>query len=440
MKKKQILNYAEAVQYLEDTPRFVRKNNMEDTKAFLARLGNPDRDMKILHIAGTNGKGSVCAYLRSILEEAGYSCCVFTSPHLVEPRERFLMKGSLVSEEDFYLAFCHVYELLDWEAIEQGRGYHPAFFEYLFFMGMLLFKEAAADYCILETGLGGRLDATNAIETKEAAVITRIGLDHTAHLGNSLSEIAGEKAGILSKGRPLVYLDEMEEVSKVFREQAYKLDCPEFSVSKRDYTLLNFKNKTIDFSYHSRYYDYISLRLHTIALYQMENASLAIRTIEALFPEGVICAKQIAQGLEKAFWAGRMEEVAPEVFVDGSHNPDGIRAFLEAVEQDGFAGHRQLVFGVMKDKDYERMVRAIVQGGLFAEVSLVPIQSERAMGTEELQEVFRSAGGKGVKIYPSVEVAYREVKARAENMRIYVAGSLYLVGEVKALIERCGHD
>lgn len=176
------------MEYLLEVPRFTGKHTPEDTRSFLAVMGQPDKKLNIIHVAGTNGKGSVCAYLRSILEEAGKRVAVFTSPHLVDIRERFVMDGEMVGKEKFLEAFQAVYRLLDHNALRQGTGYHPTFFEYLFFMAMYLFAQEAFDYCILETGLGGRLDATNAVSGKALAVITRIGLDHVEYLGGTVRD------------------------------------------------------------------------------------------------------------------------------------------------------------------------------------------------------------------------------------------------------------
>ena len=180
-KEKQIITtFEEAEGYLNETPRFTAKNHPEATKAFLHRLGDPDRKMHIIHVAGTNGKGSVCAYLRSILEAAGYKVALFTSPHLVDIRERFIVEGEMISREVFLQVFLQIYELLDWDALEAGneKAYHPTYFEYLFFIAMVYFAERKPDFCILETGLGGRLDATNAVSRKDISIITHISLDH----------------------------------------------------------------------------------------------------------------------------------------------------------------------------------------------------------------------------------------------------------------------
>ena len=273
MEKRTISTYEEAVDYINEIPRFTTKNTMDDTRAFLHRLGDPDQSMRIIHVAGTNGKGSVCAYMRFILEAAGYRTAVFTSPHLTDIRERFVIDGEMVSEKAFLGAFLRIYDLLD------AKTPHPTFFEYLFLMAMILFSESRPDFCILETGLGGRLDATNAVSRKELAVITRIGLDHTEYLGDTLEKIAAEKAGILQKGAPVVYWDTCGETTMVFRERAAQLGILAYSVSKKDYTFLNFKKKSIDFFVNTEYYCYINLTLSTVAAYQMENASLALSLI-----------------------------------------------------------------------------------------------------------------------------------------------------------------
>lgn len=441
MEKQHIENYVQAVEYLYKVPRFTTKNTMEDTRRHLAALGHPEQNLKIIHIAGTNGKGSVCAYLRSILAEAGYTVGVFTSPHLVDTRERFSVNGEIVSEEVFYRAFMQVYDSLDWEVPEKGNGYHPTFFEYLFFMAMLIFREAAPDYCILETGLGGRLDATNAVGKKELAVITRIGMDHMEYLGDTLGLIAGEKAGIIMEGVPVVYLDEVPEASAVIRRIAAEKKAPLHGVSKCDYAYLNFKNKNIDFSYHSRYYDYIRLCLHTIARYQMENASLAIRAAEVLDRGRSITCQHITDGIGNAFWAGRMEEVEREFYVDGAHNADGIRAFLETVEKDGWQGKRHLLLSVVKDKEYDRMIGEIAESGLFDSVSIAQMAGTRALQAEEIAGIWKQYTETAPTVYPTVDKAVSALrKAQQSQERIYAAGSLYLVGEIKGVLERGNHD
>lgn len=439
-KEHTVTTFEQAEAYINSIPRFTSKNTMEDTKAFLHRLGDPDRTMRIIHVAGTNGKGSVCAYINSILRTAGYSTAVFTSPHLVDIRERFSVNGEMISKADFLRAFLFIYERIDKDAPEDGaqerRAYHPTYFEYLFFMAMLLFAERKPDFCILETGLGGRLDATNAVEKKELAVITRIGLDHVEYLGDTLEKIAGEKAGIMHAGAPAVFWDTCAETSAVFERRGAELGISVQSVSKKEYSFSNFRGKAIDFSLHTRYYNYIGLTLNTAAAYQMENAALAVRAVETLDGGRTVTAEQIQRGVAGCFWAGRMEEVLPEVYVDGAHNADGIRAFLESVAMDGHTGKRTLLFSVVRDKDYGHMTEELVKSGLFRKLAVVHMQTGRAVELNTLKELFDRYPDCACETYENVAIALqRLLRDRGGEERIYIAGSLYLAGEIKELLK-----
>ena len=439
MQRQQITSYEQAVDYLMNIPKFTSKHTPEDTQKHLHKLGDPDQKLHIIHVAGTNGKGSVCAYIRNILEAAGYTTTVFTSPHLVDIRERFLIKGEEVSKEAFLQAFLEVYDSLDWEHLE----YHPTFFEYLFFMAMLLFAQAGADYCILETGLGGRLDATNSVSEKELTVITRIGLDHVEYLGDTVEAIAGEKAGIMRPHVPCVCIDTEDATRSVFEEMAEKLQTPIYFLSQKDYTFVNFKNKSIDFSLQSEYYDYIRLTLHTHALYQMENASLAVLAIGVLDEGRTVLSEHIREGVANCVWQGRMEELLPRVFVDGAHNEDGIRAFLDSVKKDECQGKRSLLFSVVQDKDYTNMIQNILQEDLFDRIAIAHMKTGRAAELERLQAIFEKNGKKlsncTYTLYENVETALGELmNTREPDETIYIAGSLYLVGEIKELLGRKG--
>ncbi len=428
MTKKSITSFEEAVNYINEIPRFTSKSTMEDTKAFLHRLGDPDRQMRIIHVAGTNGKGSVCAYMRFILEAAGYRVALFTSPHLVDIRERFVAEGEMISKEDFLRIFLRVYDMLE-------PPYHPSYFEYLFFMGMVFFSEKHPDFCILETGLGGRLDATNSVSGKELAVITHISLDHVEYLGDTVEKIAAEKAGIMQAGVPVVYWDTGRSISRVFEKKAAELGITAYPVSKKDYSFLRFQNKSIDFSVHTEYYNYISLTLHTIASYQMENAALAVRAVEVLDGGRTISAEHLAQGVRNCFWAGRMEEVLPEVYVDGAHNADGIRAFLETVAEDGHDGPRALLFGAVRDKDCRRMAEELSESGLFERIVIAGMRTGRAAAPDVLKGMFDKYSGDGILLYENAAEAFRGLlHSRRQGERIYIAGSLYLAGEIKELL------
>lgn len=432
MKKEEISTYERAVEYILEVPVFTKKNDMNATKHFLEVLGHPERGRKLIHIAGTNGKGSVCAYLCSVLREAGFSVGMFISPHLVDIRERFQINGKKISEEQFLGAFLQVYEKIEGE-------YHPTFFEYLYFMALLLFRETGVEYCILETGLGGRLDATNAAETKEISIITKIGFDHMEYLGDTLDKIAAEKAGILRKNTPVVYYAGRPEVNAVIEKTAKQIGAVTVPVTVGRDAILKNTNKSIDFSFHSRYYGYIKLNLSTTALYQAENAALAVTALEVMGLSGRITKTQLTEGMHKAFWEGRMEEVCPGIFLDGAHNEDGIAAFLETVKLDACKGKRFLLFSVVHDKRFEAMVSALFRSGLFDAIGTAPLKSGRAATLEELETVFEPYRDTEHFFYQSVEEAFQKMRSiKGEGDYLYVVGSLYLVGQVKACLKTIG--
>ena len=397
-----------------------------------------------------------------MLQEAGYRTAVFTSPHLVDMRERFAVNGKMISEEAFLQVYCAV-----GDALQEANSVNPGvllpgeeaapefvlnFYEYLFCMALLCFAEEKPDYCIIETGLGGRLDATNYVDNKLLTVITRISLDHVQYLGDTTAKIAAEKAGILRPGVPVVYLDGDADASAVICRKASELGAPQIPVSKKDYTFLGFRKKYIDFSLRSEYYNYISLTLHTIARYQMENAALAVRAVEVLFRStdteenggrlyagaGCPAVEEIRQGILGCFWQGRMEEVLPEVYVDGAHNDDGIRAFLDTVEQDGCTEGRRLLFGVAADKDCRHMIQRVITSGLFDRIAFTHMRTARSLSLEELKGLLAAYPEDRFTMYTEADTALRtEVSGRQPGERLYIAGSLYLVGEIK---ESLDHD
>ncbi len=428
--------YGAAVDYINATPKFTTKNSMEDTARFWARLGYPAKNSKVLHIAGTNGKGSVCAYLSSVLRKAGISCGMFTSPHLVSMRERFVINGEMVSEEDFLYAF----RLVMGEVKRLASAYHPTFFELLFFMAMTLFEKYGVEYAVLETGLGGRLDATNVVEEKKLCVITSIGYDHMEYLGETLAQIAGEKAGIMRSGVPVVYPEGQEEVIRVMEEYAEKIGAKTFPVEKAAIKEIRIRHKTIDFSLHLNYYDYIGFTVSTSALYQVENASLAASAL-ALLNDMRITVSALQSGIREMVWEGRMEEILPSVYLDGAHNADGIQAFLETVKQHSCTGRRVLLYSTVRDKQYARVAGLLAQAGLFDEICLVPLQGERALPLAQLTDCFRQYTEFDIKEYERLDIALSELfTQKHDGDKVYIVGSLYLAGEVKALLRRFGDD
>ena len=422
--------FEEARKYIDEIPKFVKKNTMEDTKAFYRKLSCPCEDTRVIHVAGTNGKGSVCAYLQSVLTEAGYRTGLFTSPHLVDIRERIRVDEEQIPEADFVEVFRRVRD-----ACPKESGYHPSYFEYLYFMAMLYFEKKKPDFIILETGLGGRLDATNSFETPCISIIAEIGLDHTEYLGETLEQIAEEKAGIVKKGIPLVYFAKNKIVADVMEKSAKKADSKAFSVKPAEICLKNSGEKGIDFSYHSGYYKYSVFRLSTRALYQQENAALCIRALAVLEESGIVKVPEedLRRGLEKTHWEGRMEEILPGVYVDGAHNPDGIEAFLQSVRADGAKDGRMLLYSSLEEKACGEMIRRIADAGLFEEIVVTKIDSPRAAMPSKLARLF---GETGTVVTEDTKEAFDScLRRRRAEEKVYITGSLYLTGQIKALTE-----
>ncbi len=430
------MEYEEAEAWLLDIPKFKKKNVPEDTKRFLRRLGEPGKEKRIIHIAGTNGKGSVCAYLSSVLKRGGYRVGMFTSPHLITMRERFRINGEIITKEAFVNCLETVRNRLKGFA-GSASAYHPSFFEMLFFMAMVYFEQEKVQVIVLETGLGGRLDATNSVSRKDLCIITRLGLDHMEYLGSTIAEIAGEKAGILQKSVPVVAADSGEEACRVLARTAEKLSCPAFFVSKQDIRNFEFHKNFIDFSFETRYYGYIRCLLTTCAPYQAENAALALRALDVLSECLPVDKSALTEGMKEARWEGRMEEIAQGVYIDGAHNVDGIRAFLEAAERDGCTGRRFLLFSAVQEKQYGEMIHRLADSGLFHRIYVTEIENKRGISRDILEAAFRVAGAGTVDGFADTGSAWGTLlQTKQPEDILYIAGSLYLAGEIKGLLKK----
>ena len=432
--------------FLNDIPRFTAKHGMEETKKFLTFLGNPDENMKIIHVAGTNGKGSVCCYMQSVLLKAGYRVGLFTSPHLVRINERFCVDGKPISDGLFIEIFIETLRRIC-EYREEGEFYFPTYFEYLFFMAMILYDVYPVDYLILETGLGGRLDATNSVENPQVSVITEIGYDHMQYLGDTLEKIASEKAGIIKKNIPVVFFDKRQETTEVIKKKALEMDARAITVKKEAIENPricgeNSGNKHIAFCFNSLYDKYVDLNLSTLAMYQTENASIAIQALEILRDKGAdISELDIREGLISAKWDGRMEEIRPGIFVDGAHNIDGISAFLESTGQIECEGKKLLLFGVASDKQYPEIVRMLLESRQFAGIYAAVMDSYRSVSVSDMKMAFEDAKdelgiiGLPIKYYSDVRDAVTDIiTMRKSGDIVFAAGSLYLVGEIKSFV------
>lgn len=429
--------YQQAVDYIEETPKFTKKNSLEHTKECLRRLGSPQDHFRVIHVAGTNGKGSTCAFITSVLREAGYSCGLFTSPHLVEINERFQINEEVIDNDTFLRAFQRVKKLSD-ELVAEG-SYHPTYFEFLFLMGMLIFAEAGVDYVTLETGLGGRMDATTSIENPVVCVITSISLDHQQYLGETIPEIAGEKAGIIVPGVPVVYDGNDAQAAEVIREKARKLHSPYYEVTAADCEILRNTPDGIDFSLKNVYDGCTIFHIPFIAKYQVMNAALALKALELVKGEISYTQEQLQRGMSHTRWQGRMETILPGVIVDGAHNEDGILRFIETAVHFREDYPITLLFSAVADKDYQDMIASICKEIRPAHVVTTQIDGYRVVPAEELAAQFRKHGIEAVGVAEIPRAFELALSKRGEGM-LFCAGSLYLVGEIKGIIRRTVHD
>lgn len=428
------MNYTEAVDYIETIPKFTVKHPPEHTRELLSRLGNPQEGIKIIHVAGTNGKGSVCAYLNAMLLAGGKKTGLFTSPHLVRINERFQINGEDVSDEQFLDAFLKVEKAAkEYEA--EGEG-HPSYFETLFLMGMLIFKEAGVEYLVMETGLGGRLDATNVVEKPLACIITSISRDHTEYLGDTLEAIAGEKAGIIKVGVPVIYDASQPGPASVIAAKAKEMGSPAWPMEPSFYEMKTQSREGITFTFAYPGGEKAELAIPYVAKYQMMNASLAFYTMHILQDVHDIPKNVLAEGLSKIKWPCRMEMAAPGVIIDGAHNEDGIAQFVSTAGYFAKENEITILFTAVADKHYHEMIGEICEGIHPSHVVATQIDGSRVVPAEVLAEDFRKAGCTDVCAEPEIGAAYEKALGKKGSGMLFCVGSLYLAGELKAYLAK----
>lgn len=404
----------DAEDYLLEIPLWTKKKNtLPEVWKFLERMGNPDQRMKIIHVAGTNGKGSVCAYMTAELTRQGYRIGTFISPHLVSVRERLQLNGKPADIHAFEQTFEAVKPLIDTMVAE---GYqHPSFFEYLFLMAMEYYTDHPVDFLILETGLGGLFDTTNVVDKPVLTVITSISLDHTTYLGTTISEIAAQKAGIIKPGCPVVYDDNCPEASAVIRARAAGLSAVAVPV--------RMPAEAEDFS----------------APYQAMNAALACRALQELILPGWRPEDAYSR-LSKVIWPGRMEEVSDGIWLDGAHNEDGMRAFTAAAKRIRMRRGKRvhLLFAAVADKNYAGMIAQLCEKLPADRVTIAHLEDGRAAGVDELEAEFcKHLEERGeIRSFPTSRAALSyALKQKTGDDLLFVVGSLYLIGEIKAIME-----
>lgn len=434
-KEPETFTYEEAAAYIEEIPKFTKKHTLEHTKTFLKRLGNPAADRKIVHVAGTNGKGSVCAYLQAILMAEGKRTGFFTSPHLVSVNERIRVDNIQIDNETFLKVFRKVLKIVR-QMVEDGIE-HPSYFEFLFGMGMTAFAETDVEYIILETGLGGRLDATNAIDNPALAIITSISLDHTAILGDTIEKIAGEKAGIIKPGVPVFFDGSSKKAAEVIKAKASELGVSCREVTKNAYEIQKVHRKYIAFSRRSAYDKDVIFQVPMCGCYQAMNAELALEASEYLLAGEEIHMDRWKEALAELHWEGRMERVGAHITVDGAHNPGAMEAFVESVKalDESERGEMVLLFSAVSDKKYDQMIEYLCENLDVKAYVVTQIEDERGVSAEELADVFRRYTDRPVYCKERLEDAVRTaMNERGETGEIYCLGSLYLVGMMKKLL------
>jgi dihydrofolate synthase/folylpolyglutamate synthase len=406
------LTYKEALAWLYGLQRFGIKLGLENIRRLLAELHVDLRGTRVIHVAGTNGKGSVCAMIESICRAQGHGTGLFTSPHLITFRERIRMNGEMISEDAVANGLTAIRDLV------AGWDPHPTFFEVTTALALEYFSEAKIDVAILETGIGGRLDATNAIQS-DVSVITSINFDHEKWLGNTLAQIASEKAGIIKPGIPVVCAPQHPQAEKVVRARAAECEAP-----------LQFVTESYDRS--------------PIALcgdYQKQNAALAIAAIRAAKIE--IDHKAVAHGLASIEWPARFQHWDERTIMDGAHNPAAARVLADTWREIFGDERTTLILAVLSDKNLRGICEALAP--IANSVLLPKIRSERAAHPETLAKILTSisricragaspAGNRSGRPTISITASIGEALdlARAKPNPILITGSLHFAGEVLA--------
>ena len=420
------MDYKEALEYINGVSWLGSRPGLERVSELLEKLGRPQDGLKFIHIAGTNGKGSCAALLSSVMKCCGYKTGLFTSPYLFRFNERMQINGKQIEDEALADIVGRIKPQA--EAMEQ----HPTEFEMMTAAALLWFKEQNCDVAVLETGLGGRLDATNVIESPEVSVIMNIGLDHTEILGDALEKIAAEKAGIIKSGCPCVLYQQSEGVMDVIRERCRelgaKLSIADFSRIEKEFDSIYGQS----FSYNGEHY-----ALPMLGEHQLKNAAVALEAVEQLREKGwKLEQNDVEHGIYAVSWPGRFEIIhdEPIFVVDGGHNPQCAETVAENLE-NYFPGLRHvLLVGMLADKDC-RGTLDILNRAADEYVCITP-ESERAMPADELAKILKKYGKKvmvcsGIKEGVSAAID----AARGNTGMVCAVGSLYSVGPIRACFD-----
>ncbi len=429
-----MIDYHQAIEYIYGLNKYGIKLGLKNISYLLSLFDNPHLKTKVIHIAGTNGKGSTAAMIFSILKAAGYKVGLYTSPHLVHFQERMRINEKLISQHDVCSLLERIKPAID--KVAKTEGYqHPTFFEVITTMAFVYFYESKADFSIMEAGLGGRLDATNVCQSLVSA-ISHIDYDHMDKLGNTLTEIAREKGEIIKDKTYVINAEQYPEADRVIKSIAEERQAPVYSVGQEikpypTYSDLEGNN----FNYSGIYHKFNDLHIPLLGEYQIENAAMAIAVTELLNKmDFVINEQAILNGLRDSQWPGRFEIVQkePMVILDGAHNPNGVDQFSKNLRK--FVPDKKIVavLGIFSDKDYLGILKNIVP---FADQIIITMANNpRATPTHILaREAGRYINPDKIIEKTTVDAAIQEsIRIAKKDSVICVTGSLYTVGEAKA--------
>ncbi len=428
------MKYNEAMEYIESLQGYGIVPGLDSIKELCRRLGNPQEELKFVHIAGTNGKGSVLAYVSTILKSADYKVGRYISPTIFEYRERIQVNGRPITK----VALCEGMELAKQfcdEMLEQGFP-HPTPFEVETALAFWYFRKMGCDIVVLETGMGGRMDATNLITTTQVAVLASISMDHMQFLGNGLDKIAAEKAGILKQGCTVVSLKQQAEAMEVICERAETLNCPLRIADGSQATQVKYGVEKQRFTYHGMK----NLEITLAGKFQIDNAVLAVEVIEALREKGfAVTEKALRKGLAGTVWLGRFSVIGrkPLFIVDGAHNEDAAEKLANSIEF--YFTNRRIIYimGILKDKEYEKIIDLTHK---YADqiITVTPPENPRAMHAYELaQEIVRVHPQ--VTAVDSLEEAVEMSYLLAGKDDVIIAfGSLSYLGRLIGIVEKRG--
>lgn len=420
------MTYNEALQYIHSICWKGSKLGLDRTRELLGKLGNPEKQLKFIHIAGTNGKGSCAAMLSSILEEAGYHTGLYTSPFINRFNERMQIDHQCIPDDELAELTEYIRPFAD------GMEDSPTEFELITALAMVYFARHKCDIVVLEVGMGGELDSTNIIDVPEAAVIMAMGLDHVKELGPTMADIARAKAGIIKEGGDVVIYGGNPEADPVFEEVCAQRSA---KLHKADFSAIvpgPFGLDGQSFSYGA----WKDLQIPLVGVYQMRNAAVVLETVQVLRGKGWhISDAAVASGLKNTRWPARFEVLRrdPVFIVDGGHNPHGIRATAESLQRL-FPGKKfTFVTGVMADKDVESILGLIVP--LANQFFTVRPDNPRAMSAEELADRIRAMGAKATPCESVAAGVARAVEAEGKDGVACALGSLYMSGDVRACFQ-----